>query len=125
MKLEFKDIPNHPTKQDAGKLRYDLVPYDALDKVVEVLTKGLVKYPKPEQQWFNCPPEELHRYKAAMGRHFSEYMQGKVIDKETNTPVLANMIATGLMVLALDLRRKNYLIKSDEEFERIINDSLN
>ena len=96
---------NTPVKQDLGKLRYDLLPFDAVDEVVRVLTYGIKKYPKPEENWRNnSTPEDLPRYKAALLRHMSEYMQGSLIDDGeggSGLPHIAQIATNALFLIAL------------------------
>ena len=97
---------NTPVKQDLGKLRYDLLPFDAVDEVVGVLTYGIKKYPKPEENWrVNSSQEDIKRYEAALLRHMSEYMQGNEIDEESGLPHIAQVATNALFIIAL---RKKY-----------------
>lgn len=94
MKSEVKD--------DAGKMRYDLMPFDALDEVARVLTFGIQKYPKPEENWrVNSAPEDIKRYEAALLRHMSEHMQGRETDDETGLPHMAHIATNALFIIAL------------------------
>ncbi len=53
-------------KQDQGKRRLDLLPWDAIDVVGDILTYGINKYPKPKENWrVNSSKEDISRYKAA------------------------------------------------------------
>jgi len=89
-------------KKDEGKLRYDLIPYKSLDAIVEVLTLGNIKYPKPEQNWLvNSTIDDIKRYEAAIGRHFSKAMQGEEIDSEMGTDHFANIAVNCMFILAL------------------------
>lgn len=89
-------------KKDEGKLRYDLIPYASLDKMVEVLTKGNQKYPKPEQNWLvNSTRKDIARYEAAIGRHYSQLMQGEEFDAEMGTDHLANIAVNCMFIMAL------------------------
>ena len=89
-------------KQDEGKLRYDLVPFDALDEVVKVLTFGIKKYPNPEENWrVVSEPKDLKRYEAALLRHMSEHMQGRQYDDETGLLHMAHIATNALFIIAL------------------------
>ena len=102
-------------KKDAGKLRYDLIPYQSLDEIVLVLTLGNLKYPKPEQNWLvNSTKDDMKRYEAAIGRHYSKLMQGEEFDKEMGSDHLAN-IAVNCMFL-MELKRKFRLEETDAPF---------
>jgi len=90
-------------KQDQGKLRYDLMPFDALDEVAKVLTYGINKYPKPEENWrINSTEQDIKRYKAAMLRHLSEDMQGRKFDTESGLAHTAHIATNALFILALE-----------------------
>ena len=92
-----------PVKQDNGKLRYDLMPFDALDDVAEVLTYGINKYPEPEENWrVNSKPDDIKRYRAAMLRHLSEVMQGRDYDDESGMKHMAHIATNALFILALE-----------------------
>ena len=90
-------------KQDQGKLRYDLMPFDALDAVAEVLTYGIKKYPKPEENWrVNSTLEDIPRYKAARLRHISLAAQGQVFDEESGLPHEWHISTNSLFIIALE-----------------------
>jgi hypothetical protein len=67
-------------KYDGGKLRYDLVPWDAMDEVVKRFTYGAAKY--APDNWKKVPDAEA-RYKAALMRHFSAYCQDEDWDSDS------------------------------------------
>jgi hypothetical protein len=87
-------------KFDNGKLRFDLLPPDALAVVAAVLTYGAAKY--DDRNW------ELGmdraRLRAARDRHTNARMLGQQEDPETGLPHLAHEAACTLMELALLLR---------------------
>jgi hypothetical protein len=67
-------------KYDAGKLRYSLVPTEALRGLAEVLTFGAEKYePNSWQEVENA--EE--RYLDALIRHIEAYRSGEALDQES------------------------------------------
>lgn len=118
-----------PVKQDEGKLRYDLLPFDAVDEVVEVLTYGINKYPKPEENWRqNSTKEDIKRYEAALLRHMSDLMQGKVIDVGTldkpgsGLPHIAHIATNALFIIAL---QKKYGCYDGKTSHGIIGEPLN
>ena len=89
-------------KADKGKMRYDLVPFDALDEVAKVLTFGIRKYPSPEENWrVNSSPEDIKRYEAALLRHMSEHMQGRELDDETGLSHMAHIATNAMFIIAL------------------------
>lgn len=87
-------------KFDDGKLRFDLIPPDAMAVVAAVLTYGALKY--EDRNW------ELGmdraRLRAARDRHENARLLGQSHDPETNLPHLAHEAACTLMELALFLR---------------------
>ena len=104
--LELNVSTKSPVKQDAGKLRYDLLPFDAVDEVVRVLTYGISKYPDPKENWrVNSSEEDIKRYEAALLRHMSSYMQGENEDPESHLPHMAHIATNALFIIAL---RKKY-----------------
>ena len=80
-------------KYDDGKLRYDLVPFGALEEVIKVLGMGAIKY--GDDNWKRVDNLE-RRYLAAAYRHLGQVMQGEDTDDESGLPHLAHAI-TGLM----------------------------
>jgi hypothetical protein len=99
-----EDWTDKPTevKLDAGKLRYDLMPFDALDEVAKVLTYGIMKYPKPEENWrVNSTEEDIKRYQAAMLRHMSEMMQDRPLDAESGLHHISHIATNSLFIVAL------------------------
>ena len=100
---------NTSVKQDSGKLRYDLLPFDAVDEVVQILNYGISKYPKPEENWRdNSKPEDIKRYKAALLRHLSELQQGRTHDKESGLHHMAHVACNSLFIIALLKKFKEY-----------------
>jgi hypothetical protein len=92
-------------KQDSGKLRYDLLPFDAVDKVVEVLTYGIKKYPLSEENWrVNSSKEDISRYEAALLRHMSSHMQGDKIDEESGCSHMAHIACNALFIIVLEAK---------------------
>lgn len=82
-------------KHDNGKLRYDLIPPEALEEVVKVLTYGSKKY--GDRNWEKGI--KFSRNVAAAKRHEAAFLKGQLRDEETLTVHLANTIVNYLMVL--------------------------
>lgn len=80
-------------KFDKEKPRWDLLPLDAVEKIVEIMTYGAVKY-KPN----NWQKVEAWRYKAALLRHLVAIYKGEVYDQESG---LSHMAHVGCNVLFL------------------------
>lgn len=95
-------------KDDKDKARWDLLPYEAVEQVVKVLTFGDKKYP----QQGNIPnwrlvPNHRDRYFAAAMRHMVAWRQGESIDAETGLPHLSHGIACLLFLLAKDMPQQS------------------
>ena len=76
-------------KFDMGKLRYDLMPAEALEQIVHVLTYGASKY--SDDNWKLCTTPNPRYYAAAM-RHLQAWRKGELLDAETGSPHLAHAI---------------------------------
>lgn len=74
-------------KNDDGKARWDLLPWEEVGQVVEVLTHGAKKY-APEN-WKRVPNPQ-NRYFAAAMRHLHAHRLGDALDDETGLPHLAH-----------------------------------
>lgn len=74
-------------KDDAAKLRYDLMPWEALEEEVAVLTFGAAKYTANNWQQL---PDGINRYFAAAMRHLIAYRLGKKLDKESGLSHLSH-----------------------------------
>ena len=98
----MKDYHDRPTglKFDQGKPRWDLVPYEALSSVVDVLTHGSKKY--GDHNWRLVENWE-DRYFAAAMRHLVAYQTGDVFDDETHLPHLAHAACCILFLLAKEI----------------------
>jgi hypothetical protein len=82
------------TKYDQGKAPLDLIPYDSLEEIAEVLRFGAEKYDRAN--WANGI--SYSRLIAAAMRHLGKYNNGEDLDDETNTLHIANA-ATNLIFL--------------------------
>lgn len=90
----------HNKKKDAGKLMYDLLPFQSLDEVVKTLNQGYEKYGL--DNWLhNSSPEDVRRYEAAMLRHYSEFRQGRTHDSESGLHHFSHIAANSLFIIAL------------------------
>lgn len=101
MSSETYETPSK-VKDDKGKLRLDLLPWDALEEVGKILTYGIKKYPHPEENWkVNSTKEDIPRYEAALLRHMSKHMQGELLDEESGLPHIAHAVTNGLFIISL------------------------
>ena len=67
-------------KYDDDKLRYDLIPTEALEALARVLTYGAAKYAPNDWQHL---PEFESRYTAALYRHIEAWRKGEAVDPES------------------------------------------
>jgi len=88
-------------KDDAEKLRYDLVPWDAVDEIVKVLTFGAGKY--DDRNWESGM--DWSRLIAAGFRHFTAWAKGESRDPETGLSHLAHLGCCILFLLAYEKRK--------------------
>ena len=83
-------------KFDEDKLRFDLIDPNFLEEIAYILTMGGLKY--GFENFKKLPKEEIYRYKAALLRHINQYLQGSIIDEESEKSHLAHA-ACNLMFL--------------------------
>lgn len=85
-------------KDDAGKVRLDLLPFAALEDVARVLEYGAEKY--APQGWRHL--EGGHeRYVRAALRHLHAHAGGEMFDPESGLPHLAHAACSLLFALEL------------------------
>lgn len=90
-------------KFDNDKLRYDLLPMDALDEAVKRFTYGAKKY--APDNWQKVP-DALNRYTAALLRHLSAWRQGEKIDPESGLTHIGAVAWNALVLVWFDLHKK-------------------
>jgi hypothetical protein len=88
-------------KHDGGKPDYSLVPWHALDELVEVLTYGARKYSR--DNWQHVAPFK-ERYTAAAFRHLVAYSRGETVDPESGLHHLAHAATCLFYMIEMDLR---------------------
>lgn len=91
---DFGERPSVGIKHDDGKLRYDLIPSEALEALAEVITYGANKY--EDNGWQNVDKE---RYVAAFFRHFVAWRKGETLDQESGLPHLKHMLTNIAFIL--------------------------
>ena len=96
---------NNGRKDDGGKLRWDLLPLDLVEKLVEVYTFGAQKY--APNTWQNLP-DGYNRYKAAMLRHLTAHEKGEVIDTESGLLHLAHCCWNALAMMYYYIKQERY-----------------
>lgn len=87
-------------KNDTGKLRYDLLPPDALDEVAFVYTIGATKY--TDRNWEEGM--KWGRIVAALERHIQAWKSGEMLDPEDGHHHLAAAAWCCLTLIAYELR---------------------
>ena len=91
------ELKSEPGKKfDAGKLRYDLFPGDALDDVVQIFTDGAENY--GERNW-EKGMSWSRPFGAAM-RHLWAFWRGEDLDPDSGRPHIAHAIVNGFFLLA-------------------------
>jgi len=94
-------MSNQKLKHDLGKLRTTLLPWEALQPILEVLEHGTEKY--ETHSWELTDPQ---RYVEALGRHAIDFMSRQRLegilctDPESSMPTLAHIVCNALFLLA-------------------------
>lgn len=90
-----QELPNGAFRDNAGKVRYDLLPYDALHEITLVFTYGALKY--DDDNW-----RKGLGWRATIGscmRHLTSWMRGENTDPETGLSHLAHAAANCMMLI--------------------------
>ena len=87
-------------KFDNEKIRMDLLPFEALEAVAEVLTFGAKKY--SDNNW-QLVEDADKRYLAAMLRHLIACKKGEMIDSESGLSHLAHAATNMLFLLWFEI----------------------
>jgi hypothetical protein len=98
--MNKKDTKSQGIKHDQQKIRWDLVPFDAVNEIAKVLTFGAEKY--EARNW-----EKGMNWSRAFGalqRHLTRWFHGQDKDKETRLTHLANAGCCLFFLLAWELR---------------------
>lgn len=83
-------------KHDAGKPRWDLLPWREVGSVVDVLTHGAAKY--SPGNWKRVE-DQRSRYFAAAMRHLTLWWGGERLDEESGRPHLAHAACCVLFLM--------------------------
>lgn len=86
-------------KHDEDKLDWTLLPIESIEKVIDVLQFGAIKYGR--ENWKHVENAD-RRYIAAAYRHMAEYLKGESSDIESGLPHLAHAAASILFALYFD-----------------------
>lgn len=89
-------------KDDIGKERFDLLPWDAVRDVAGVLEYGARKY--ADRNWERGMA--WGRLVGALGRHVAAWMGGQDTDPESGLHHLSHAACCALMLRALVMRKK-------------------
>lgn len=96
------------TKKDAGKARWDLLPWREVREVVEVLTAPVVSGKYSEENWKKVP-DAAARYFAAAQRHQAEWwVDGKTKDPDDGKHPIAHAIASLLFILWFEMEKEKH-----------------
>lgn len=90
---------NEGKKDDDGKLRWSLMPYDQLETILKVLEFGTDKY--GIDNWKKVYAAKPRYLNAAM-RHLVARMKGHINDEESGLPHLAHCVCCLLFLLWFD-----------------------
>lgn len=85
-------------KYDSGKLRWDLLPIEEVEEIVQILTFGAEKY--TDNSWQEVE-KGIERYYAALMRHLVDWRKGEDIDPESKCRHLAHAACNVLFLLYL------------------------
>lgn len=88
-------------KHDQHKIRWDLVPYDAVNEIAKVLTFGASKY--EARNWEKGM--DWSRAFGALQRHLTRWFHGQDKDKETRLTHLSNAGCCLFFLLSWELRQ--------------------
>ena len=94
---------NEGRKDDDGKLRWSIMPYEQLEIILKVLEFGANKYGIDNwKEVYGAKP----RYLNAAMRHLVARMKGHINDEESGLPHLAHCICCLLFLLWFDDNEK-------------------
>lgn len=89
-------------KNDGEKLRYDLLPPEPIEEVVEVLTFGAKKY--SDNNWQKVP-DAKKRYYAALMRHLEAWRMGETHDAESDLSHLAHALCCLIFLSWFEIKK--------------------
>ena len=86
-------------KDDANKLRFDLIEPEFEETVASVLTFGAAKY--STGSWKHLE-DGINRYYAALRRHISAWRRGEKLDPETGLSHLAHAACNIMFLMYME-----------------------
>lgn len=98
------------SKNDAGKIRFSLIPAAALERVAAVFTSG--SEGRADRGWRDLP-DAATRYHDALLRHASKAAQGEAKDPHSGESHWAHVAANALIMLDLAQRAQPSEIETD------------
>lgn len=96
------DVNKGGVKKDMGKLRWSLLPWDAVEEVVRVLMFGAEKY--ADRNW-EKGMEYGRLFDADMRHKIDWWQKGKDKAEDSNIHHIAHAVCDGLFLLAYELRK--------------------
>ena len=102
--MESEKVQQAGKKDDSGKLRFDLIPEDALWEVARVYTIGASKY----DPWNWQGGIAYSRVVAALRRHLSKWLMGETLDQQDGQHHLSSVAWAALTLLHYDLNKERY-----------------
>jgi hypothetical protein len=93
-------------KFDKEKLRWDLIPMDVVEKIVEIYTFGSKKY--GDNTWQGIDQD---RYYAALMRHLVEWRKGNSLDDESGKLHLSHAAWNAIAILWHELQKQGVIKK--------------
>lgn len=97
-------------KHDNGKLRYDILPVQAIEAITTILTQGCTKY--GVDNWKGLKDPE-NRYYAALMRHLMEYRKGITSDPESGISHLAHVMVNAMFLMHFENKDKQIKLDLD------------
>jgi len=96
-------------KYDSGKPRWSLLPLDAIEWVVKVLT--IAAKEKYEDDNWKKVDNSIIRYQDALWRHIAAHKKGEWLDKEDKMPHLAHALCCLIFWFWHELKKRKLVNK--------------
>ena len=93
--------PTGGMKYDGSKPDWSLIPLDAVEEVVKVMTFGAKKYQR--NNWVKVEPE---RYLAALLRHLTAIQKGEAVDRDSGLPHISHVACNAIFLTSMHLEGK-------------------
>lgn len=88
-------------KHDDGKLRYDLIPAEAIESLAKILTYGAEKY--EENNWQGLESKRIY---SALMRHLEAWRLGNTNDEESGYLHLEHVLVNAMMLLEIERNKQ-------------------